>query len=234
VPIGYPRWDVGWYGWYGWWDWPGYGYAGYGPWYGAWYASYDRNYVESFEAQQPRGPATVETGVSPAKAEIVLDGESVGFASDYNGRWDRLNVAPGPHTISFQAKGYRTLVIAFEARPGASYAFHDALVPGEGEDRRNLPEVEPAAPQEARSPILVPVTTGRLRIHAEPADSAVYLDGEYLGLGADLGRIHGSLAVSTGTHRVEVVRPGYASAVRTIDVEVTEPASVEITLEHER
>ncbi len=233
VVIGYPWWSPGWYGW---WDWPGYGYgyAGYGAWYGGWYAPYAGNYLARVDAQSPGGPATVETGVSPTDAEVVLDGESVGFASDYNGRWDELSVAPGPHTIAFQAKGYRTLVITFEARPGATYAFHEALVRGEGEDRRELRSAEPVAREETPSPNPAPSAMGRLRIHAEPADAAVYLDGEYLGVGADLGRIHGALAVTTGTHRLEAVRPGYVSAVRTIEVGGSDPTSVELSLERER
>jgi hypothetical protein len=185
----------------------------------------------SVEAQPPRGPAIVETGVSPSKAEVVLDGDTVGFASDYSGRWDRLSVVPGPHTITFQKKGYRTLVIAFEARPGATYVFNDALVSGEGEDRRTLPAAVTAAPPETREPISATSATGRLRVRAEPGDAAVYLDGEYLGLGSELSRIHGSLAVATGSHRLEVVRPGYLSAVRTIDVGGSDVATVELTLE---
>ena len=224
---GYPYWG-GWYpwwgvGWYGGWGWDGYGY----------YGGYDVE-TGSEAAPSPQGPATVETGVSPAKAEVVLDGESVGFASDYNGRWDELSVAPGPHTITFRAKGYRSLVVDFEARPGATYTFHDTLVAGEGEERRTLTGPGPAAAQETPAQYPAPTATGRLRIHAEPADSAVYLDGEYLGLGADLSRIHGSLAVGIGTHRLEVVRPGFASEVRTVDVDGADPATVELRLEPER
>jgi hypothetical protein len=202
--------------------------------YGPWYAPYDDIYVAPAEAQPPRGPAIVETGVSPSKAEVVLDGDMVGFASDYSGRWDKLSVVPGPHTIAFQEKGYRTLVVAFEARPGATYAFHDVLVPGEGEDRRTLPAAVAAPPTETLSPIPAPSATGRLRVHAEPGDAAVYLDGGYLGLGAELSRIHAALAVATGAHRLEVVRPGYVSAARTIDVGETDLAVVEFTLEPQR
>jgi hypothetical protein len=230
---GYPCWG-GWYpwwgvGWYGSWGWGGYGYAGdYGPYYDT-----DAG-TEGSYAPPAQGPATIETGVSPSKAEVLVDGEAVGFAGDYNGRWDELRVAPGPHTITFRAKGYRSLVVELDARPGANYAFHDTLAAGDGEERRTLTVSEPVAPQETHAPSSGPVATGRLRIHAEPADSAVYLDGEYLGMGADLARIHGSLAVATGTHRLEVVRPGYASAVRTFEVGETDPASVELRLEPER
>ena len=223
----YPYWDVGW-GVYG--GWGGYGYAAYAPGYGP----YDGTYIVSVEAQPPRGPAIVETGVSPSKAEVVLDGDTVGFASDYSGRWDRLTLVPGPHTITFQKKGYRTLVIAFEARPGATYVFNDALVSGEGEDRRTLPAAVTAAPPETREPISAAAATGRLRVRAEPGDAAVYLDGEYLGLGAELGRIHAALAVATGTHHLEAVRPGYVSVARTIEVREADLTAIELTLEPER
>jgi len=173
----------------------------------------------------------VETGVTPSKADVVLDGDTVGFAGDYNGRWDKLSVAPGPHTIAFQEKGYRTLVVTFEARPGATYVFNDELVPGDGEDRRAIPaatvEAAPQAPPRSPSPIAM----GRLRVHAEPADAAVYLNGEYLGLGVELGRIHGALAVARGTHRLEAVRPGYVSASRVIEVGDQDVVIVELTLE---
>jgi hypothetical protein len=237
---GYPCWGAGWgwwgAGWYGgWWGWPGYVYGGYWPWYGYAYAAYPDNYVVAVEPP-PSGPAIVETGVTPSKANVVLDGDTVGFASDYNGRWDKLSVAPGPHTIEFQEKGYRSLAISFEARPGATYAFNDVLIPGEGEDRRVLPaSVEvappPAEPRTNASTTASPIALGRLRVHAEPPDAAVYLDGEYLGLGAELGRIHGALAVATGPHRLEAVRPGYVSASRAIEVGDTEVAIVELRLE---
>jgi hypothetical protein len=227
---GYGWWGVGWYD--GWWGWPGYGYATYGPWYGAWYGP-DDDYVVAVESAKPSGPAIVETEVTPAKAQVVLDGELVGFASDYDGRWDKLSVAPGSHTIAFQLKGYRTLAITFEASPRATYVFNDALVPGEGEDRRTLPAAETAALLQ-QPPAPSPVAVGRLRVRAEPPDAAVYLDGQYLGLGAELGRIHGALAVPTGSHRLEAVRPGYVSASRALEVGATELVTVELALEPEK
>ena len=243
--VGYPCWGwgagYGWWGdgWYagvygGFWGWPGYAYGPYVPWYGPWYGPYDDTYSAAEEAPPRSGPAIVETGVTPAKAAVLLDGEAVGFASDYNGRWDKLRVVPGSHTIAFELKGYRTLVITFEARPGATYVLKDALVPGEGEDRRSLPAPVIAAPVEPQPPASGPIAIGRLRVHAEPPDAAVYLDGEYLGLGAELGRIHGALAIPTGAHRIEAVKPGFVSASRTIEVGGTDVVSVELILQPER
>jgi hypothetical protein len=53
-------------------------------------------------------------------------------------------------------------------------------------------------------------------------------------LGAELARVHAALAVPTGTHRLEAVRPGYVSAVRTIEVGETNLAIGELTLEPAR
>jgi hypothetical protein len=223
----YPWWGVGWYDA---WGWPGYGYYGYAP----WYPSYVAAEVETGDESASSGPASVVTAVTPSKAEVELDGASVGFARDYNGRWDKLSVPPGHHEIVFKSKGCRSLAIEFDARPGASYAFNDTLADGNGEDRGVL--AQPTAPPHdaEREGGGQASATGRLRLHVDPADAAVYLDGAYLGLGAELAGVHGALAVATGSHRLEAVRPGYASVVRTIEVGETDTTVTAVVLERER
>ena len=209
-----------------WWGWGWYGYM----------VTTDPTYETGSRASHRRAAGTGDRRnrrIAGEGRSRSWTARSVGFASDYNGRWDKLSVAPGPHTITFRAKGYRSLVVDFEARPGATYTFTTRSLPATARSAARSPPAGPAAPQETPAHSPAPVATGRLRIHAEPADSAVYLDGEYLGLGADLSRIHGSLAVGIGTHRLEVVRPGFASAVRTIDVDGTDPSTVELRLEPE-
>ena len=225
---GYPYWGWG-VGWYGGWGWPGYGYYGYAP----WYPSYVAVDAESDEQRPPSGPATVVTAVTPSKAEVELDGESVGFASDYNGKWDKLTLAPGHHEIVFKHKGRRSLTIAFEARPGATYAFDDTLPEGDGADRRVLTQAAAPPHDAVRESAPQAAATGRLRLHVDPADAAIYLDGSYLGLGAEIAGIHGALAVGTGSHRLEVVRPGYTSTVRTIEVGETDLVVTDVVLEHQ-
>jgi len=186
-------------------------------------------------ATRTMDPGTAPTPTSPtskpAKADVVLDGETVGFASDYNGRWDKLSLAPGPHTIAFQEKGYRTLVVTLDARPGATYVLNDALVPGDGEDHRAIAVTPAEVAPENRSQKPSAIAMGRLRVRVEPADAAVYIDGDYLGLGVELGRIHGALAVAAGTHRLEAVRPGYVSLSRVIEVGDTDVLIVDLILE---
>ncbi|HZN56078.1 MAG TPA: PEGA domain-containing protein [Candidatus Polarisedimenticolaceae bacterium] len=210
-------WGWGWGGWWGW-GWPGYGYG---------YAPYGPAYVYAGDGPQVHVPAAVETDVTPAKAEVWLDGESVGFARDYDGRWDTLSIPAGHHVLEFRKSGFRTLVVEVDARPGARYVFDDVLAEGEGEERRTIAASE--KPSGGGEP-----SGGRLTVHADPADTAIYLDGEYLGLASELSRLHGPIAIAQGSHRVEAVRPGYASAARTVEVGADGTAVVEFTLERAR
>ena len=228
-----PYWSVGWYGG---WGWPYYGWGPYGGWYGPYY---DGPYVVALPAPDPTTPATVLTKLAPSKAEVMVDGVSVGYAKDYTGRWDSLHLAPGKHTITFRSPGYTTSVIDLEALPAAHYVFSDDLVRGDGETRHVLPAPTPPAatasaaaevPAFVPAPALSSVARGRLKVRAQPEDAAVYLDGEYLGLAGELARLHGAIPVATGQHRLEAVRPGYVSAASTIEVSGDAVAEAEITL----
>lgn len=224
----YPWWGVSWYG--GCWNCYGPGYA-YAPYYGM---DDGGGYDAAAEEAASREPARIETKISPSSAAVIVDGEDFGFAGDYDGRWDRLSVSPGKHSVAFREKGYRSLSLTIDARPGAAYVLKDALAKGEGEDSRIVATTAAQDADRAPSPLARPAATGRLRIQAEPQDAAIYLDGEYLGLAAELSRIHGALAVSTGSHRLEAARPGFSTAVKTIDVGETDLAIVELRLDPER
>lgn len=234
---GYPYYD----GWWGpgwnlglnaWWGWP---YT-YGP-YGYAYVPYaGPAYVIGREAT---GPAVVETAVTPKNAEVVLDGTSVGYAKDYNGRWDELSVSPGHHTIELRDTGYKTLVIDLNAAPGTTYRIDRELSRGSGEDRLTVgkPKAATAEAPAARATVepasASGVVRGLLRVHATPSDAGVYLDGEFLGLAGELDRLHGAIPVATGSHRLQVVRPGYAEQTKTVDVGTGNTASVDIALAKE-
>lgn len=243
---GYPGWYGGYWGaydpWYGW---------GWHPWYG-WYgsAAWAVRSVPTFvvAARDAGEPGWIETDVRPGKARMYLDGEDVGFAKDYNGVWDVLEVSPGRHTIEFRRDGYRTLRIDVDVDGGGVYRIDRRMSRGEGEDPASviLPERTPdptPAPSRARAglagesrgtaeaPPAATVRRGLLRLDVRPEDAAVYLDGEYLGTAGELRRLHGALPVAVGVHRIEVVRPGLTP--ETVEVEVREDgtAKVEVRLE---
>ena len=227
----YPGWDYG----YGWWGGAGYWSVGlYGSWgwpcygctpYGSWYAPYDAAYVAAPLPPTPSGPAILETDIQPARAEVVLDGQAVGYAKDFSGRWDELEVSAGHHVVAFRHEGYRTLEVELDAAPGGMYRLDDQLARGEGTERRVIAAaVADPAPAAVDRP-------GRLTLTVQPPDAAVYVDGSYLGTGLELGRLHGAIPLAAGEHRIEVVRPGFRSDSRSVSIEAGGASVLDIALD---
>lgn len=72
---------------------------------------------------------------------------------------------------------------------------------------------------------------GHLRLSVEPDDASVYLDGQFVGTGTDLSLLRSGLAVSPGTHRLAVVRPGHKAVEKEFTVKEGENVRLEIALE---
>jgi len=56
--------------------------------------------------------------------------------------------------------------------------------------------------------------TGRIRLEVRPDDASVYVDDEFRGTARETR----SLTLPAGRHRIELVRPGYATERREVDV----------------
>lgn len=67
---------------------------------------------------------------------------------------------------------------------------------------------------------------GDLRLDVRPDDASVYLDDRFLGSARELR----TLALPPGPHRVEVVRPGFRTVERTVQVRPDEPATIVVEL----
>jgi hypothetical protein len=194
------------------------------------------------------GSAVLETDINPKKAAVRVDGDEVGEARDYNGRWDLMRLEPGDHRIEFEAPGYRALRLSLKTRPGRYYRMTYELERGEGIDPRSTGEAPSGAEIPAgeemehesggaedladrfRSGAAATLRRGYLRFRVTPPDAAVYLDGEFLARADELERLHGAIPVAVGEHHVEVVRPGYRSRDVDVVVEEGESPAVEVRL----
>ena len=236
-----------WVTWGGWWGWQG-------PWYG--------------QAYVPAGPApdlaVVDTDVSPEGARVLLDGELIGTADDFDGFPDYLYLKPGRYVLQLeQLTGYETETIQIDAEAGRLYKLDNDLrrVPGEPsaawyERPSGLPvgrvfapkgaEVAPAPenrpeqrrsgpdtalrPELSRPTAAVEVPIGAsLQFRVEPALASVYVDGEFAGTGTELASLARGLTVAVGSHRVEVVAPGYKP--RSLTVEVADGDERQVVIE---
>lgn len=81
----------------------------------------------------------------------------------------------------------------------------------------------PGAPAAARG--------AALDLKVTPARASVYLDGEFVGTGAELADLERGLAVTPGQHRLEVVAPGFQP--RTLTVTVDDGALQQVIVELE-
>ncbi|MBI3931866.1 MAG: PEGA domain-containing protein [Acidobacteria bacterium] len=90
-----------------------------------------------------------------------------------------------------------------------------------GRDRERDRDRDRVSRSEERSP------RAELRLTVRPDDASVYLDGEFRGSARQLR----SLDVPPGKHRVEVVRPGFRTWDREVEVRDGEPVTLDVELE---
>jgi PEGA domain len=116
--------------------WGAYPYGAYGP-YGVY--GYGR----------PDGDAEARIQVTPKDAEVYVDGYRAGRVDDFDGTFQRLHVAPGPHELTVYLPGYRTLNEKLYFGEGSTMKVKetlDKLAPGETSERPPAP-----APRRSRS-----------------------------------------------------------------------------------
>ncbi|HVN76244.1 MAG TPA: hypothetical protein VMT19_08015 [Thermoanaerobaculaceae bacterium] len=111
------------------WGWGfGIGPVWWGPWWGvpAWYQP-------GPESAMRQDLAVVDTDVTPEHARVVLDGQLIGVADDFDGYPGYLYLKPGRYDLEFTLKGYKTEKMVLNAEAGHYYPVDLKLerVPGE-------------------------------------------------------------------------------------------------------
>ena len=236
---GYPGYYPGW-GWGGglywgsWWPYGSYGWYGYGyPW--GWGGGGTVYHTVESET------GSVRVLVDPSEARVYVDGYYAGTVDDFDGLFQRLHVSPGRHEIALKLEGYKTHRAKVYVAPDSTVKLHYDLEKGQGETfedlskdvpesevRREREREERWAESEAREQAEEAALGGTLRLTVRPADASVYVDGAFRGSGREAS----SLKLAPGRHRIEVVRPGYRTLEREVDIVPGEPT--EVTMELER
>ncbi|MGH9867707.1 MAG: PEGA domain-containing protein [Candidatus Polarisedimenticolia bacterium] len=189
----------------------------------------------------------IDTDVSPEKAQVYVDGKYMGVADNFDGYPGFLALKAGEHTISFKSPGRQTVSQTVDVPGGAMLNFDFNMAkPGKGE-KPPAQEEELIAPassgyQNGQKGAQVEMAAGEpadqqspasLKIEVSPPDASVYIDGEFMGTGSALSRLHGSLRLDSGRHIVEVARPGYKTISREVKLGPGERSSLEIVLDRD-
>lgn len=72
---------------------------------------------------------------------------------------------------------------------------------------------------------------GWLRLDVDPADASVYVDGKFVGTGAEIAEMRSGLRLTPGRHKLAVVRPGHKAEETSFEVEAGESVELEIELD---
>jgi hypothetical protein len=198
-----------------------YFYGGYWGWYSPYYYSgfygYPSYYGWGGRYASDR-TASLRLMVQPRQARVYVDGYYAGVADDFDGIFQRLNVSPGRHEVTFKLEGYATHKVKVYAPLGQTLKIRHEMARGSAstedvvgdpadEDRwvRNREENAAAGAGEI---------DGIVRLEVTPEDASVYIDGDFRGTARELG----SVRLPAGRHRIELVRPGYRTEERDVEL----------------
>ena len=119
-------------------------------WYSPWYPGYYGygSYYPAYYQYPIYGPGryydqsgSVRLQVSPREAQVFVDGYYAGTVDDFDGVFQRLNIAPGEHEVQVYLEGHRTFSQRFYLQPGKSFNIRHTMEPlGPGDPAPVRPE----------------------------------------------------------------------------------------------
>jgi hypothetical protein len=233
----------------------GYYYNPYDYWYSPFYYSGYYGYSPSYYRRGRgygyyRDSGSLRIIVDPEKTRVYVDGYYAGIADDFDGILQRLNVPPGRHDITLKLEGYRTQHFKVYVPVDDTIKIHYDMVRGTGEatseefagpaddygrvrdmDDEDARRGDDDGRYDRRDPGRDDGRdqgdTGSVRLEVNPRDASVYVDGEFRGS----GRQSANLRLRPGRHRIEVVRPGFRTVEREVDVQSGRSTDLQFDLE---
>ncbi len=199
----------------------------------------------------------LDLNVKPKKTtQVYVDGNYIGHTGDFDGWPEHLWLEKDFYELIFYNPGYKTVVRRVEVQPGVVIKIREDMQPGESIAPEELstakvkqpapaPRYQPkAAPAPAPEPLPAPgeraarpdvldarQQPARLKLSVAPADASVYLDGHFLGIAGEIGEQRSGILVDPGEHRLEIVRPGYASRELRFDADPGGEVELEVELQ---
>jgi PEGA domain len=119
---------------------------------------------------------------------VWIDGQYVGYLGELKNK-KKLILLPGEHDLAVRQAGYEDYTRKIIVEP-------------------RLILTVPVKMQKAAGDTW-PKETAELKVNVNPARSAVFVDGRFLGHAGELGGAFHSMLLSPGKHRIKVELPGY-------------------------
>jgi hypothetical protein len=78
----------------------------------------------------PEGPTGgLRLKIQPKEAQVYVDGFYAGVVDDFNGRFQHLDLAPGPHRIEVRAPGRQLLEFSVTIQAHHTIEYQGTLLP---------------------------------------------------------------------------------------------------------
>ena len=217
------------------WGWgPGWGFPGMYPPFGAGWGG------------MVGGSARLQ--ITPKQAEVYVDGYLAGSVDDFDGFFQRLDVAPGEHELTIYLEGYETITQKVLFQPGETLDIRQRmtpLAPGASSGPRPTAATPPALPPDTppgpgpgrgprgpRPPFgeAAPESSsfGTLSIRVQPADATLLVDGEEWSAPEGDGPI--LIDLPDGAHEIEVRKDGLPAYRRTVQIRAGRTLPVNVSL----
>lgn len=196
--------------------------------------------------------ASVRVLATPKEATVYVDGFYAGIVDDFDGFFQSLPLPPGGHEITLYDPGYRTVSQRVYVSPSSTFKLRQTMerlpagvvsepppvappVPPPPEDSfvppLTLPRNQPAPLPQGPGAVPQAVGYGSLALRVQPASADVTIDGARWA-SSDGGQF--VIQLAAGTHRVEVVRPGYQPFSTEVQVRERETTPLNVVLSKEK
>jgi PEGA domain len=148
-----------------------------------------RNSAQNPTVSQINGEVAFKTVTKPDReAGVWVDGQYVGFVKELHGD-KKVVLLPGEHDVSFRQAAYKNQDQKIVVEPG---------------------KVTTVLVRLERDPnVLMPLTTGEIKLDVTPERAAVFLDGTYAGSVSDFKGLGHGMLVEPGKHTIKIDLAGY-------------------------
>lgn len=185
--------------------------------------------------------------ITPKQAEVYVDGYLAGSVDDFDGFFQRLDVAPGEHELTIYLEGYETITQKVLFQPGQTLDIRQRmtpLAPGASSGPRPTAATPPAQPADPSGPGPergprdpqppfgdAPASQsdfGTLSVRVQPADATLLVDGEEWAAPEGDGPI--LIDLPEGTHEIEVRKDGLPAYRRTVQIRAGRTLPLNVSL----
>jgi len=204
------------------------------------------NFPSDWDSEYSYGDYSIVLKVNPDDAHVLLNGKFIGEAYEFSTRASSLKIRSKKNELVIKKQGYveeeidldkynmRRITISLDLEPDTAYekevvAEREVTPPPPPKEDKEYKTVKEKEVPKGETRSLVTGTFANIILEVGPSDSSIYVDGKFWGVSPDGGIIN-NFNLQKGKHRIEVLKPGYKSVLKIINVTGQKELKVTIKL----